>query len=493
MSVQALADAAELVSLLPLAHVSVVLFTAAWSYDSGAAQAALENVASTFPSRGVAPYVAFYSVPLPIAAVHASPPRRGAGGAAPAVARAAYNATRHIPWFPALRVFASTNTGGSATGLPPFTYGDSFTAPAIRRFVLDVAHRVIEDLERREEQVAEDGTRASMGAHEGARERCPLASAADGARWRPWRAPECRSERGMPPPLSAATAARTRTALTALLPRVGDPVEMSPDGLTDELFRVAPAGGARLGALLLAPGGADVVAARHRVAWRALAAAAEAEALAGRRPWVVSVIDSAEFREFADRLGVAPTAALPAFVLLDSSGDSATRAPALPETVAAAAAVLREFTDADAPVRSLPPPLRDATPRTPHAHEMARDENVVSVIGEDLDRVASSLVAQGRGVWVVVHQRWCGFSQRAMAVFRDFAAAAPGNVTVVEVTEIDGLPSAADVLVDGFPTVLIVDSGASGRTDGCPDGRCRYAEHVGELSVASLIESKYGV
>jgi hypothetical protein len=491
--VQALASSAELVALLPLAHLSVVLFTAAWSRDSAAARSALDRVAASFPPRGEPPHVAFYAVQLPITEVHAAPPvvpRRAfwlpAAAAQLAADRAAYNATRQLPWFPALRVFAAANTGAPGDGLPPFTYGDSYTAPAMRRFVLDVAHRVIADMERRED--------ARLTGGGGPPPACPSSLRGDAGRLGDAWSKGLAAGAATLLPVGGA-AGRARTALTALLPRVGDPVEMSPDGLTSLLFPAEPASADDVpcGALIFAPGGAETVAARHRGLWRVVSAAIEAVNSRARRQWVVSVIDSTQFREFGDRLGVAPTLADPKLVLVDSARDSVLLPPLLPNTTDAATVLLESLSTAGQSARPFPPPLRAAgagsiaSARSP---AVLRSERVQHVRSADLDRVAAEHAARGHMVWVVVHQPWCGFSQRAMAVFRALADVAPSGVYVLEISDVDALPAGVDALVNGFPTVLMIPGdGRIGLNSACMGGTCKYVEHTAELSVSALLKN----
>jgi hypothetical protein len=347
----------------------------------------------------------------------------------------------------------------------------------MRKFVLDVAHRVVADRERREVACAPP-LRARISA-------VPSTPA-------PPLAHQCASAQSTaapPPPLAApgTCAARARASLTDLLPRAGDPVELSPDGFTKLLFPPSAAGAdaAVRGAVIIVPGGAEAVVSRHRGLWRTVAAAVESENKRGSRRWVVTVLDSARYAEFPRRYGVAPTFASPALLLLDAVADNAHVASTPPPTAAAAAQLLESFAAAAPGELGAPPPLSavdaaaDRAARTP---DLAASEAVELVRAEALEGVVAAAAARGP-VWVVVHQPWCGFSQRTMAVFRAFAAVAPAGVRVLEVSDADSLPADVDVLVDGFPTVLTVGVG----NGSCENGKCQYSEYTGEQSVGELL------
>lgn len=480
-----LANSLELVGALPLAQLSVVLFTAAWSRDSSAALSALESIASTFPGPSLPPYIAFYSVPIPITEVHAVQPSiayarslwRFRARSQFELEVLAFNATAEIPWFPTLRIFPPlVSENGARQLLYKYTFGDSFTPHAMRRFVRDVSYEVFKrfgGLQRSTPLSLHDSimTQASTCA--------PLISTRS-----------CRPLYPAPSllyPHPGAVIDRSQDAASSLLPRSGDPIELSPDGLTKLLFSPGVLRGSssilHSGALLIVPGGTEATSGNHLQVWHDLTSAIDAENSnrTNSRAWVASVIDSTLYRQFSERLGVSPDAPSPALLLLDGGMDKVHVEASLPKSREMASHILRRFIDTDSGSLRKMPPLTKR--RHLHLGSLEAAGRVKSVSGEELREAVWIGVQDGDSVWAIVHEPWCGFSQRAAAILRVFANTAEA-VTVLEVTDVERLPEEVDRLVDGFPTIL--RPVISPKTGNCENKRCDYEEYDGLLTVEAL-------
>lgn len=226
-----LANSQNLTAALPLAQLSLVLFTATWSYDSLAAISSLQTVASAFPPSSLPPYIAFYTLPIPITQVHATQPTQNLWFP---TTTTPVNATAHIPWFPSLRLFAAHKS---------FTFGDTFTPPAIRAFILAVAHTVL-----------------------------------------------------APSP--------SLTAATALLPRARSPTELSPDSLTHLFFH--PTAAPHRAALLFLPTPPSRAHTALWRSLLTATTSANLNS-SHPRPWAASIISTARYALFAANFNLSHT------------------------------------------------------------------------------------------------------------------------------------------------------------------------------------------
>lgn len=503
MPVHTLATSAELAAVIPLAHLSVVLFTALWSLESSVALSVLERVSASFPPHSEPPHVAFYTVPIAIAEVHRDPPAqhhtsslRAAlaawrDGEAEEAARFAFNATRGIPWFPSVRVFFSPMRSAN-NNVSHTTYMDSWTVPAVQGFLVEIAEsyfRHLVHLKRESEagQIglpSESNCDAGFAKQEGPSSRCPandlLASILGVS---PFPRHVARNENALCN--AASEIALSQKALLELFGRQRRPAEISPDRFTELL---SPHGGdpgtnPLRAIVVVIPGGAKAVEARHRQQWDILESAARGSVQPDGRAWIETVVDSGRFAEFAHRHGVAPSHEAPAVVLLDYLHDKQLNANAMPDTVDAASELLRSFVEANAstlrPQRSLhaDQSFEGSENRAP----VPGDSEKVLVVTSDIVEREIEKLAMAFSVWLIVHQPWCGFSQRAMAVLRRFAAEAPPHVRVVELSDVDGMPLVLDSIVDGFPTILRVQAPCD------INKKCNFVEYSGVVSVEELL------
>lgn len=449
-----LATSLQLSAALPLAQLSVVLFTSPWSLDSLDALTSLESVASFFPSPSLPPYIAFYTVPIAIAEVHAPEPSLPyartlfrSGSRAHENSILAFNATRNIPWFPSLRIFPPLTPGPTPAShalTSKFTYTDSYTPHAMHAYIITTANLVF--------------------AHP---------------------KPRCTSTPSSTPPPSPTSIPAKATsflspshrALASLSQAASAPTELSPDVLSTLLYPSPTAPSPPPGVLLLLlPGGAGAVTLTHMPLWRTLAAGvAEDAARHGPRPWALTVVDTSRYRQFAERHGILPDTPDPALLLVGASSDRAVISRAMPRDAEAAAEVLRRFQSGG---RGKIAPLGGR--KTLHAGAVRAAGKARLVRGDSVRATVSKEVERGGDVWLVVHEASCGFSQRASAVVRAFGEARPG-VVVVQVADVERLPEEVDRLVDGFPTILRPVVGS------CGEGRCEFVEYDGPVTMEDLL------
>lgn len=432
-----LATSADLVDRLPLSAVTIVLFTALWSYDTPAALHALESAPVAPRCAGD---VAFYTVPLTISEVHLNPPTAPSAGALSSLwktrsARVAfrrgnmvYNATADIPWFPSLRAFSNTSDF-----VDPRPYTDSFTPAAIGRFIASCCARAKAAAAIRNDDGSSCGSVRSLGVA---------------------------ALRSPPSSCSLEEVLEEKNITTRFL-------EMSPDRF-NSLVHVQREN-ASLGAMVFMSGGAPVLLEAHRNVWDSVSRATEYEnsgfdesqlgsTSSKLRTWVLTVVDSLRYTQLAERMHVDIASSLPSVILLDAKEDKVRR---LSANVAAAdasrtvATEMRAFAEAPGGTSELVYSAASSVP-TDGKHPLLLNDNLKDMAGNRPHFEARS-DGQRTSIWIVIHQPWCGFSQRALPVFTAFAEKAREmalDVCVLQLTNLDNLPGQVDALVDGFPTVV---------------------------------------
>lgn len=602
MAIAHLNGTSELATRISFARITVVLFTALWSYDSPAAERVLDSVVDRLPDSLTARFdpksssslVSFYVVPVSIEEIHQREPgdSYGAGliwkvvrnSGSNVHALTAYNATRGLAFFPTLRVFrGSAVYDGNAAAI---TYYDSFTPPAIHNFLLDVTRRELLDttLSIRKPD-ASSGKGLNM--QESLRGTEDMAVGDDGHRTENHETDDSNvvaddskvtisSER-----LLTAAHQVLREIHNQLADRDSDasnptPRELSPDEFTKQLIVRGPTSTPAMGALLVVQGGYHTVLRSYSYIWRALVNACGSTSTArvshsGRaiRVWIPTVLDSERFEEYARNLGVMDMT-VPNLILLDAVRDNIDSQP-LFHVVTLQSSENRTTSDKEdqdkfmyealrthlvtfskrkpesSPIRK--PTSLSACSYTPHELELSASVNEGHVVqdsrsqdnkppntqpnseeetqpstylpmneisGKDLCTQVLDLKNAGYEPWVIVHQRWCGFSQRVLAVFSEYATQARQTnrvqPVVLTVSDVDSLSSDVNELVDGFPTVLRLrlvtsDEGpcmlneadtssrreddARGRSDYRSTGtqvRCVFEELHGPHSVEGLLE-----
>lgn len=440
-----LSDATELVSRLPFSAITVVLLTAFWSFETEEARHAL-NVASTLVDCGSLS-VSYYEIPVSIHEIHASaatlPPwSHVPWSEARRTALAARNVTHNVPWFPAIRVFRDDESGVS-----PHTHVDSFAPGALASHIELHCRQSARELRRIE------------GWHGGKE-------------------------------------AERETELTRLC-RYTTPV--SKDRFAREMgkdvFR-------SLGVLFLVRGGAKGIVDRWKDRWDKVARAVgdinrgKVENQDLRQRWVVSIVDMEKEGEIAVRNG-ADAGGEPSVVLVDIGRDStATKVIGgdLSWEEVREALVWFERGIEKVVARRKGSRVRDREGRVlgffdrPAVWREFFSRECTLCLSSYLERdVPTSWTGGCDGaVVVVVYAGWCGFSQRALPAYHRLRSrGGKPEVVLVSSEEMDKLPAYLDEMVDGFPTVIIVQE------DG--EARVRVEEYIGPHRVDEILAEVEGV
>lgn len=445
-------SAREVVTALPFSAVTVVLLTAAWSFESNAAREAVLEAQQLADCSSFK--VSYYELSVPISQVHAKaipdPPRTLASLFRNGVWRkaiAARNVTASIPWFPCVRIFR-----GGREPVIPSTHVDSFTPAQIAAHIEEQCRLCHQDMQ---EQIASEELRPVVDP------------------FPPAQSPLSRLHRFVTP--------------------------ISRDRFGREMTKsVFPS----LGALFMLRGGVAEIFRLHQDAWDVVAEAVSVinvrkhEAQDISRRWVASIADTSVDRDLAERNGLSPNAP-PTLLLLDPSRDASELVFLEVGTpVEQIAHVLLRFEHSSGGQNHRLRGIRDSGGSRPGVKERILtywrrplpwrklfSTECELCLKNFLDVNFENCCAAKSSVWLIVHQPWCGFSQRILGTYRTMDTLfrqAGLDSHVIEVTDTRELPDFLDEMVDGFPTVIRLHSDEIEET---------VDEFAGPHSVESILTS----
>lgn len=505
MLISKLTGVRELASVLQITHMTVVLFTAIWSRDSVAARTALEQAVSTLPSVFENSAVAIYEVPLLIDDVHPSSQPHPAffaykpfwttsAGLSESIVK---NATRDLPWFPCLRLFLRSETGPEIHRA--LTYKDSFTVAAMRKFLLEsVRDNFALSTSRQPLEFAggEDLSRV--------RNHNPVTYPEmddilflDGVR-NSARSPS--SYAGPSGPRFCRSCLDFKSSFFSPVDVCSD-LELSPDVFTSTLFGEASSENPRALVLFFSAAGLSTRT-KYGGLCKLVHEAVQRHNYISTDSWIACIVDVGQFAEYAHRHGIDTAKPYPTLMLLDVTKDNTAVLSSLPNSADDLLTEMNIF--AKAQPRAFRLGFDDwADSRADADADVDVDADADAVRGSlnpsDMTQIKPELVhvltaSSNVPVWLVVHQPWCGFSQRAVAVFRKFAETAGSLVRVFGVSDVDKLPKDVDQLVDGFPTVLRTNTSPS---DGEPSAcrgtgtsvHCSFSEYSGPIRLDDLLST----
>lgn len=498
MHVTNLSGTIQLAGTLRLAHLSVVLFTSLWSLDSLAARSALDRVAGSLPSNIEPSAISFYEVPVTIDDVHPTirtptplfqyrPHWRTSSDFSEIVAR---NATRDLPWFPCLRIFTLPSTG--TRNYQSVIYTDSFTDPAISRFVLNAVRYVLEN----KRQSQKYGETELQSCNSGDQNDFSESTAYQKQSLFSFFSSEHRGDtsicRGLQSSRSCAVHGLSAVVSSMSANTCAD-LELSPDIFTSLLFNNT-AGDHTRGLMLFVQGGAATVQTEFDSLCITLLDAVQYSMQRLADSWIACIIDTSRFAEYAQGHGALAASGFPTLALIDAHHDNIKVLESFPTSLEELLTAMKCFELAAPRSLSLSVGRQESVSVSATSRQLMNAGLQSGELEPELVHVVTA--KSSVPVWLIAHQPWCGFSQRAVAVFREFVRIAGNAVRVYEISDVDRLPPELDGMIDGFPTVL--HSSASTKTDHSSSGacegegaatRCSFVEYTGLIRLDDLLET----